>query len=157
MTLSSSRTLTFAALPSFPVNEFPARASREVGGAGHPVHWPPPRSSRATVPHGRQPRESSGVPALHQASLPRARPLRPGQSPPPAPPAAASARRPSASPARGGPGAHKENRPKAPRLCAYLSAHCSSSRGCLGSQATRTRYPASRSAGSGLLTPRVRS
>lgn len=143
MTLSSSRTLAFAALPSFPVNEFPARASREVGGAGHPAPWPPPRSSRATVLHGRQPRESSGVPALHQESPHRARPLRPGQSPPPAPPAPASVHRPSASPARGGPGAHTEKRPKPPRLCAYLSARGSSSsfRGRLGSPATRTRHP----------------
>lgn len=157
MTLSSSRTLAFAALPSFPVNKFPARASREVGGAGHPPPWPPRRSSQATVLHRLQPLESSGVRSLHQESLHRARPLRPGQSPPPAPPAPAFVYRPSASPARGGPGAHKENRPKAP-VCAPTSVPAAPPPEAASARRRRAHAtPASRSAGSGPLTPRVRS
>lgn len=157
MTLSTSRTLAFAALPSFPVNEFPARASREVGGAGHPAPWPPPRSSRATVLHGHQPGESSGVPVLYQESLHRARPLRPGQSPPPAPPAPASVRRPSASPARGGPGAHRRTGLR-PHVCAPTSVPAAPPPAAASASRQRAHATlASRSAGSGPLTPRVRS
>lgn len=143
MTLSSSRTLAFAALPSFPVNEFPARASREVGGAGHPAPWPPPRSSRATALHSRQPRQSSGVACLHFTRSPftargpcgQARP-RPRPRPPRSLCTAPRPRQPAE-----GRGLPRRTGLRPPRPCAYLSARCSSSRGCLGSQATRTRHP----------------
>lgn len=95
--------------------------------------------------------------SLHQESLHGARPLRPGQSPPPAPPAPAFVYRPSASPARGGPGAHKENRPKAP-VCAPTSVPAAPPPEAASARRRRAHdTPASRSAGSGPLTPRVRS
>lgn len=144
MTLSSSRTLAFAALPSFPVNEFPVRASREVGGAGHPATLassaelrghrsprpPAPRVPQACRCSARSPRTARG-PCGQASPRPRPRPPRPLRAAP----------RPR-QPAEGR-GAHEKKRPKAPRLCAYLSARCSSSssRRGLGEQATRTRHP----------------
>lgn len=159
MTLSSSRTLAFAALPSFPVNEFPARASREVGGAGHPAPWPPPRSSRATVLHGRQPRESSGVACLRSTRSPftargpcgQARP-RPRPRPPRSLCAAPRPRQPVEG--RGLP----RRTGLRPRVCAPTSVPAAPPPAAASARRRRAHAtPASRSAGSGPLTPRVRS
>lgn len=95
MTLSSSRTLAFAALPSFPVNEFPGRASREVGGAGHPVPHRPPRrplgpvlsfaaspgSPPVSLRSTRSPRTARG-PCGQASPRPRPRPPRPPRAAP---------------------------------------------------------------------------
>lgn len=162
MTLSSSKTLAFVSLPSFPINKFP-RAAR--------ANWPrrPESGREQAVPRLSSSERAPGTggfhasraatdrdraswacrdardasdPDFHGSANPRSaarprRPLRPGRSPPPgAGPARPGLRAPPpglATTLRPGPG-RLGSRPRGGRPRAYLSARGSSSRCCLGSR-----------------------